>query len=58
MTGFPEKPVVVQIDKSDIVIGETKVAKLLSDGFYFLEKDADSEIVNKRVDHLFIMVSF
>ena len=53
MTGFPEKPVVVQIDKSDIVIGETKVAKLLSDGFYFLEKDADSEIVNKRVDHFY-----
>ena len=53
MTGFPEKPVVVQIDKSNIVIGETKASTLLSDGFYFLEKDADSEIVNKRVDHFY-----
>ena len=35
--GFPEKPVVV----------------LLSDGFYFLEKSADSEIVNNRNDHFY-----
>ena len=53
MTGFPEKPVVVQIDKSNIIIGETKAAQLLSDGFYFPEKTADSEIVNKRNDHFY-----
>jgi len=53
MIGFPEKPVVVQIDKSNIIIGETKAAQLLSDGFYFPEKTADSEIVNKRDDHFY-----
>ena len=48
MIGFPEKPVVVQIDKSNI-----KASTLLSDGFYFSEKSADSEIVNNRNDHFY-----
>ena len=30
MIGFPEKPVVVQIDKSNIIVGETKASTLLS----------------------------
>ena len=53
MIGFPEKPFVVQIDKSNIIVGETKASTLLSDGFYFLEKSADSEIVNNRNDHFY-----
>ena len=53
MIGFPEKPVVVQIDKINIIVGETKASTLLSDGFYFLEKSADSEIVNNRNDHFY-----
>ena len=53
MIGFPEKPVVVQIDKSNIIVGETKASTLLSDGFYFSEKSADSEIVNNRNDHFY-----
>ena len=50
--GLPERPVNIQIDNSTVVIGETKASSLLSDGFTFYGKDADSEIVNKRNSQL------
>ena len=53
LTGFPSKPIEVQVDKTNVIIGETKVSELLSEGFTFYEKTADSEIVNQRNDHFY-----
>ena len=48
LTGFPSKPIEVQVDNTNVIIGETKASALLSEGFIFYEKTADSEIVNQR----------
>jgi len=53
ITGFPEKPITVQLDKSTIIIGETKAGELLADGFSFAQKDPESEIVNEHDDHFY-----
>ncbi len=53
MVGFPAKPVSVQLDKSTLTIGKTKASALLADGFTFADKNADSEILNKRDDHFY-----
>lgn len=53
MTGFPTEPIEVQLDKTNVIIGETKAAELLSAGFVFSEKTSDSEIVNERNDHFY-----
>ena len=53
LTGFPSEPIKVQVDKTNVIIGETKAAELLSDGFTFYEKTADSKIVNRRNDHFY-----
>lgn len=53
LTGFPSEPIEVQIDKTNVIIGETKASELLSEGFTFYEKTADSEIVNQRNDHFY-----
>lgn len=51
MAGLPAKPVSVQIDGSNVIIGETKASALLADSFSFSDKTADSEIINNRNDH-------
>lgn len=48
LTGFPSKPIEVQVDNTNVIIGETKASELLSEGFIFYEKTADSEIVNQH----------
>ena len=53
LTGFPSDPIEVQVDKTNVIIGETKASELLSEGFSFYEKTADSEIVNERNDHFY-----
>ena len=53
ITGFPEKPVTVQLDKSTVIIGETTAGELLADGFSFAQKDPESEIVNEHDDHFY-----
>ncbi|WP_028263971.1 hypothetical protein [Atopobium fossor] len=53
LTGFPSEPIEVQVDKTNVIIGETKASELLSEGFTFYEKTADSEIVNQRNDHFY-----
>jgi len=53
ITGFPEKPITVQLDKSTVIIGETKAGELLADGFSFAQKDPESEIVNEHNDHFY-----
>ena len=53
LTGFPSEPIEVQIDKTNVIIGETKASELLSEGFTFYKKTADSEIVNQRNDHFY-----
>lgn len=53
LTGFPSEPIEVQIDKTNVIIGETKASELLSEGFTFYEKTADSEIVNQRNDRFY-----
>lgn len=53
ITGFPEKPIEVQLDKSTVIIGETKAGELLADGFSFAQKDPESEIINEHNDHFY-----
>lgn len=53
LTGFPSEPIEVQVDKTNVIIGETKASELLSEGFTFYEKTADSEIVNQRNDRFY-----
>lgn len=53
LTGFPSEPIEVQVDKTNVIIGETKASELLAEGFTFYEKTADSKIVNQRNDHFY-----
>ena len=53
LTGFPSEPIEVQLDNTNVIIGETEASELLSEGFTFYEKNADSEIVNERNDHFY-----
>ena len=53
LSGYPEKPVNVQISNVNVTIGDTQASKLLADGFSFEGKTADSEITNSRNDHFF-----
>ncbi len=53
MTGFPAKPIEIQLDKSNVIIGETKASELLAAGFNFTKKTPESEIINKRNDHFY-----
>lgn len=53
MTGFLSAPIEVQVDKTNVIIGETKASELLAEGFTFYERIADSEIVNQRNDHFY-----
>lgn len=53
ITGVPAKPIPVQIDKTSVVVGETRASELLNQGFSFTGKNPESEIVNKRNDHFY-----
>lgn len=51
MTGFPAKAPSLQLDKTNVIIGETRAEELLKAGFSFYERTPDSEIVNKKDEH-------
>lgn len=53
ITGVPAQPIPVQIDKTSVVVGETRASELLDQGFSFTGKNPESEIVNKRNDHFY-----
>ena len=53
LSGYPEKPVNVQISNVNVTIGSTKASELLENGFSFEGNTADSEITNSRNDHFF-----
>lgn len=53
ISGFPEKPIAVQLDESEVIIGETTAGELLADGFSFAQKDPESEIINEHNDHFY-----
>ena len=53
MTGFPAKPIEIQLDKTNVIIGKTKASELLAAGFNFTKKTPESEIINKRNDHFY-----
>ncbi|MHB0739634.1 hypothetical protein [Peptostreptococcus stomatis] len=53
ISGFPAEPVTVQVDKTSLVVGETRASDLLSSGFTFYKKSPDSKVVNKRNDHFY-----
>ncbi|AME09170.1 hypothetical protein AXE85_02840 [Gemella sp. oral taxon 928] len=53
ISGFPAEPITVQVDKTNLVVGQTRASDLLSSGFTFYNKSPDSEIVNKRNDHFY-----
>lgn len=53
MSGFPAEPFRVQVDNTEVIVGETKASELLSSGFTFYAKTPDTEIVNKRDDHFY-----
>lgn len=53
ITGFPEKPIEIQLDKTNVIIGKTKASELLDAGFTFAKKTPESEIINKRNDHFY-----
>ena len=53
LSGYPEKPVNVQISNVNVTIGDTQASKLLADGFSFEGKTPYSEVTNSRNDHFF-----
>lgn len=53
LSGYPEKPVNVQISNVNVTIGDTQASKLLADGFSFEGKTPDSEVKNSHNDHFF-----
>ena len=53
LSGYPEKPVNVQISNVNVTIGDTQASKLLADGFSFVGKTPNSDITNMRNDHLY-----
>ena len=53
LSGYPEKPVNVQISNVNVTIGSTQASDLLSEGFSFVGKTPNSDITNMRNDHLY-----
>ena len=53
LSGYPEKPVNVQISNVNVTIGSTQASELLANGFSFEGKTPDSDIINSRNDHFF-----
>ena len=53
LSGYPEKPVNVQISNVNVTIGSTQASELLVNGFSFEGKTPDSDITNSRNDHFF-----
>lgn len=53
LSGYPEKPVNVQISNVNVTIGDTQASDLLSEGFSFVGKTPNSDITNMRNDHLY-----
>ena len=53
LSGYPEKPVNVQISNVNVTIGSTKASELLANGFSFEGKTPDSDVTNSRNDHFF-----
>ena len=53
MVGLPEKPISVQIDGSNVIVGKTKASVLLDDGFIFTGKTAETKIINSHNDHFY-----
>ena len=51
MTGFPARAPSLQLDKTNVIIGETRAEELLKAGFSFSGRMPDSEIVNKSDEH-------
>lgn len=53
LSGYPEKPVTVQISNVNVTIGSTQASDLLSEGFSFVGKTPNSDITNMRNDHFY-----
>lgn len=53
IAGIPVKPINIQIDGTNVVMGTTKAVTLLDDGFTFGDKTANSEIINTHSDHFY-----
>lgn len=53
LSGYPEKPVNVQISNVNVTIGSTQASELLANGFSFEGKTPDSDNINSRNDHFF-----
>lgn len=53
LSGYPEKPVNIQISNVNVTIGSTQASDLLSEGFSFVGKTPNSDITNMRNDHLY-----
>ena len=53
LSGYPEKPVNIQISNVNVTIGSTQASELLSEGFSFVGKTPDSDITNMRNDHFY-----
>ena len=53
ISGYPAKPIDVQISNVTVTVGRTQASELLSKGFSFVGKTADSNITNMRNDHFY-----
>ena len=53
LSGYPEKPVNVQISNVNVTIGSTQASELLANGFSFVGKTPNSDITNMRNDHFY-----
>lgn len=53
LSGYPDKPVTVQISNVNVTIGSTQASDLLSEGFSFVGKTPNSDITNMRNDHFY-----
>lgn len=53
MAGIPVKPLNVQLDNTNVIIGETTAADLISSGFTFTDASPSDIVVNHRNDHFY-----
>ncbi len=53
LVGLPEKPINIQIENTNIVIGKTKASYLLDQGFNFKDKNPDDIITKKDEDYFY-----
>ena len=53
MAGIPVKPLNVQLDNTNVIIGETTAADLISSGFTFTDASPNDIVVNQRNDHFY-----